>query len=253
MATIAVFSCLEVFLSDLREKWMFLHWECTRQLQERCFVQNLLSNRFGGVCFHGNMVVTFTSFEAIYCFKPCRELEVPMRKLRQFEFTVQQEMLVRSHVLFTKIVLSPAGSFAGTARAGPREGRCSRWEALWACTSLWSGFFHVLLLQSCGYDYNTLHTVVPLYRNQSLGTLLTACWWTLCQHESCTRADLSGVKELMCQMHIKQIVHKANAVVDKRCCDTESSAAVLTCVYFCCWITHGIFYMDCDIPQTKNF
>lgn len=98
---------------------MFLHQGRTRQLQECFFLQNLLFNRYGEAVFQRNRAVTFTSFfreiglspsslKQATASNPGAELKVPIQKPRQFEFTVQQEMFVKSHLLLTKILLSPA-------------------------------------------------------------------------------------------------------------------------------------------------
>lgn len=59
MALIAVLSHLEVFLIDLREKLVFLHWGFTCQLQKSFFLQKLLCNRLGEANFQRKRALTF--------------------------------------------------------------------------------------------------------------------------------------------------------------------------------------------------
>lgn len=164
MATIAVFSCLEVFLRDLRENWMFLRWGCTCQLQQCFFLQNLLFSRFGEARFQRNRAVTFISY-ATYCFKSWSRTQSANKETETvWIHSLTGNVCQKSPALDKSPTRSCRGSLAGKAWAAPREGGHSRWEALWACTSLQLGFFHVLL-RSCGYDYNNLHIVVPPHRN----------------------------------------------------------------------------------------
>jgi len=83
MATVAVFSPLEVFLGDLREKGMFLHWEHTRQLQE-CFSSKIcFLAGLGGDVFRETALPP-SSLEQFTASNPRAELKVPIEKLGQF-------------------------------------------------------------------------------------------------------------------------------------------------------------------------
>lgn len=53
------------------------------------------------------------SLKQLIASTPEAELKVPIKKPRQFYFTVQQEVFVKSRLLFTKIQLTPAEDLHG--------------------------------------------------------------------------------------------------------------------------------------------